>query len=116
MAGYFDGHGQINLTGNEKVRNIYVSVTHQFKQVIDALIEEYGGSVNSIEKTFMYQVTGNKAYRLLVDIAPYMIIKKSLAETAIKFHELKQHRNIGNEQELQETAKLFFGWKEIERG
>ena len=106
IAGFIDVEGSIvisNLHGkNEgKAGAMKVVASNTNKPVLEFICLQYGGSVHSSghknkkqnKPCFQWIISSQKALSFLIDIEPYLKIKKLQAQTAIAFQRGRHHRH-----------------------
>lgn len=81
IAGLFDGEGSITLSRNHanQHRSPVVSVSNNFRELLDPLIELYGGCLvnkparkETHQHSFDWRITNRRTLPFLRDILPYM--------------------------------------------
>jgi len=116
IAGFFDGEGNINIykTDTENIRKVQqlrnpkyelsVSMFNTDKGVIEWIHSIFGGSFmtrNRIntksynkkwKESYTIRLTANQAKSFLEIMYPYLRVKKTQAEIAIKFQEVKLNK------------------------
>jgi len=116
LAGIIDGEGSIMLwkaKGDPSLRgqfNLRINVTSTDKCLTDWLYENFGGHLYECnapsrkanphwKKQYIWTVDRPSILQFLKDIYPFLIIKKTRCEVAIKFRETfaKRERNLSNE-------------------
>lgn len=101
IAGFFDGEGTITIARNARGNKPYyhrisVSVTSTDLEVLQ-LIQKWfpeGKIIEAHDKrakvhyraAYRYQITGPRAYRMLVLLRPYLVLKRRQAALAIGFY------------------------------
>lgn len=99
-AGIIDGEGCIFVDKNGrpdyKHCTILVNIGNTDGRIIAWFIKTFGGRVKTdfnldtgTRHCYIWYMKGNKAFKLLNQISPLLIIKKEQAETAILFYKLK---------------------------
>lgn len=90
LAGLVDGEGCIRLHPSNKgiYRKYYprLQVTNSYKLLLDMLVSQYGGAIHgpkrgsiSTKDCWDWRITGDKARQLLIDLIPFLIVKKEKA-------------------------------------
>lgn len=89
VAGFFDGEGSIQITPPRKTKGfpLHVSVAQSERSTLDWLRETWGGSVGPHGRTgvFVWRIHTAAAGQFLMDIEPYLRIKRQQAHLAIAF-------------------------------
>lgn len=111
IAGLFDGEGNINIYKVERtsskgpVYDLTIAIYSTNREVIDWLYGLFGGYVqtknhlkNSGYKShwkecYSWRLSSNQAQDFLRLVYPYLRIKKSQADIAIEFQEVKRTKN-----------------------
>lgn len=118
-AGLVDGEGTVTLTrkyGRSPYRIPTVSITSTSRELLDFLIEEYGGLICNISKSkqhhkrcWIWAVRCDRALEMLDRILPYMKERDKIARAQFLLEHYKSvtPRN-GKYTEEQRTAKLNF--------
>lgn len=117
FAGIVDGEGSIVISKNNvSSGQLYmrILVVNTYKPLLELLKSIYGGSISQKKRygetdkdCGAWQVSCKKAERFLVDIYPYLIVKKSQAEVAFRFIELKGQRGVEDSRELMKKEMSF---------
>lgn len=98
MAGIVDGEGSISLVLMKKTLTLVVQVTNTNEWLIQSIKMCFGGAVRlakplqpekNWKPTYRWVVTSMQALEFLKLVYPYLRLKKSQAEIAIKFLELR---------------------------
>lgn len=86
-AGFFDAEGAVEILSRRSGQSyrVVVGISNQCRCVLEKLRLRYGGSITPHNGAFRLTIACIQAHRFLVDILPYLIIKKDRAELAIKF-------------------------------
>jgi hypothetical protein len=88
-AGFFDGEGSIQITPPRKTKGfaLHVSVAQSEQATLGWLCMTWGGSVGPHGRpgVFVWRIHAAAAGRFLVDIEPYLRIKRQQAQLAIAF-------------------------------
>jgi len=118
LAGLFDGEGSVRIK-RRKGRNYYkeVKITNTFKPVLNMIAKSTKGFVkkhtwkNSLKHKQSYIVRwfGENAKKILINILPYLKIKKKQGELYLKFPKRNSGKfRYGNERFLKnlEIKKL----------
>ena len=108
FAGYFDGDGTVGTTSNTgNTRSVRVSISSVDPIILHELKEFYGGFIIcAIRKNlrqnnlWLWYVCANKATKFLVDILPYLRIKKERARLAIEFQKANKILNMKKRQKI----------------
>lgn len=109
IAGFFDGEGCVTIhrdrskgaRGIRINRNYVMSIKigQSSKPVLDWIHARVGGSINERrnpvkKRVWTFTIRSNNAKRLLVDMLPFLIVKREQAEAAIEFQERNStHKN-----------------------
>lgn len=104
LAGFIDGEGCILIQrskgkGRSSFRySLRVVVTQKDAMPLLLIQADYGGAVRKRKSMTGHQVhnlevNGEEAYLLLSAVTPHLVVKKSQAEMAMKFYELRKSRN-----------------------
>lgn len=96
-AGFFDGEGSITVTiykpttSNILIPHVRAAASNYIQAPIEALSATWGGSC-SHNKADVYTVNFNgiAAVRFLIDVYPYLLVKKEGAYHAIQMHRESQ--------------------------
>ena len=94
VAGFLDGEGAVGISVNKStagypIPGLRVSFANFHLGVIQKIQRRWGGSISSNKNEVnILSLNGEGAYRLLVDIGSYTIIKRRPAELAIVFFEI----------------------------
>lgn len=92
LGGFFDGEGSIGVYESKSSGAFCLRVqisqrkTDLTEHLLNSLKERYGGSISSVNKQrpgLLWQVSGDKAVRLLRDIRPYLYLKADEADLAV---------------------------------
>lgn len=101
-AGFFDGEGSITIFETKPNANGYtrfgirMSVTQVNVKPLEKLYKMYGGSIHGKkyrqrnpkwQKCFYWTAYGNELLKFLIDIEPYLIVKKKQVNIGIIFLE-----------------------------
>lgn len=123
LAGIIDGEGSLHISKvkSKKANRGFVfvavmSVWNTKQKLIDHIQKLIGeGSVFFKEETrkewndkYLWQANPNLMRKILPQLVPYLIIKKELAKTILRFLELYNHHNRG---EL--NPKVFELYKQV---
>lgn len=127
-AGLFDGEGMIRMTSHihrDKVTRIYqiqcvLGVVH--RPVIEALKEEYGGSIHENRHdlrsprnriVFQWAIASQKAASFMRRIQPYVVIKRDQLELALEFqsHIDEWRGKLGNRAGFHPDRDKVFAWR-----
>lgn len=103
IAGLFDGEGHVSITWSErrgqKCPKLCVKITNTYLPVLLSMKELYGGSIYSNKKQkesylrcFVLSLTVEQSKVFLIDLLPYLVIKRKQAEIALKFAETVYRR------------------------
>jgi hypothetical protein len=87
-AGFIDGEGCISVAHAYKdVYQVRVQVSQKFDGPLLVLKALYGGFIHqrSDNSQFQWQCNGSNGAKFLVQILPYLILKKGQAELALEF-------------------------------
>ena len=108
VAGFLDGEGSITIAKRKHkdcINNVYdlrVQVTGTDKIPLEWFKEKFGGSIMLRLNTglknkplYQYCIAARKALKMLVEVYPYLLIKKQLAEIAILFQSEKMKMSLG---------------------
>lgn len=102
LAGLFDGEGSVNIfkQSNRKDMNypayfVEISIGNTHKGVLQWILEHFGGRLTDNaeqyshrnQRTWRWRASSDEAYKTLVLMLPYLIIKKEQAQLAIEFRE-----------------------------
>ena len=85
MAGYFDAKA-VNSISNGTIR---VSMVHNCSDIFLMLKGLYGGTVTTLNNSNLFQITGQKAKKMLEDLLPFLVLKKYEVETLLEFQSYK---------------------------
>lgn len=94
-AGFFDGEGCIFIDQNNHAYTLEVTIGQNKKDPLEWIRERYGGSLrlqNSETWTgpkWLWKLRSDQALLFLIDILPYLIVKKEQASTAIEYQSNK---------------------------
>lgn len=112
LAGFFDGEGWVTITktwvkhpkvwkkigrppgGLAHYHILRLGVGNTNQQAVERFREVYGGDIQcrkgkgKNKDCWVWRVSGERAYRVLTDFLPYLIVKRKQAEVALKFHSL----------------------------
>lgn len=111
IAGFFDGEGCIHLN-RVKRQNLYlrVVVVQTNEWIIQWLKYSFGGQVYKMlrekdhhKQRWQWHLYGNQSLEFLKAIRPYLILKRTEAELAIKF----QQNRKGTGHKITETQKVI---------
>lgn len=118
LAGFFDGEGYITFSsrsGGKSTRYLVIGVSNCNKNVIDAVQESFGGSSHVMHKpkperghrgSWQWKCCSNVAYDLLIQMLPYLIVKKEEAEIAIEFQQRRRaNKNLGMSRSLSDIDR-----------
>lgn len=127
-AGLFDGEGHLSIerqraNGSNRKKDYFtlrlVIVNTNF-EVITWLINNFQGNSTKSKKLegrkqcYKFVIFGEKLFKIITDIYPYLIIKKPIVDIALKFRETvgKTGWNVSDEtlayrQELWSQAKII---------
>jgi hypothetical protein len=86
LAGYFDAKGSVIIAGDQ----LKVTLSHRYRDIFQILKEKYGGGIVTLKRPLViynYQITGNKAAKLLRDLLPYLRLKKDIVECALNYQD-----------------------------
>ena len=99
LAGFFDGEGCICITektDKEAKRGIgyriIVDVSQKKPEVLELFKERWGGSILNGKRCKRWTVYSENALSALIDLAPYLQIKRQQAELGILFQLRKRER------------------------
>lgn len=99
VAGIFDGEGHLSIekqsaNGIQRKHDYYtlrIVIANTNLQLIDWLVTKFNGSkqiskkVEGHKQVYKFVLFGDKLFDLLVNMYPYMIIKKPIADVAFEF-------------------------------
>lgn len=99
IAGFFDGEGCIRIKRASQGGNsyyIWVAITNSNKEMLDFVVDIFGGTVRQAEKTvnkiiYHYLITSSEAVDMLKILSAFLKEKRQQAKFAIFFHEHKEH-------------------------
>lgn len=118
VAGILDGEGTIGThacargAGDNWSVRVVVAMTH--RELLRALQQQYGGSLTEDKvrpgrKPFhRWQLHGAQVMPLLLDVEPYMLVKRKQVQLAIEFRSEtmpRGPRSVGNEQRRTEVRE-----------
>lgn len=88
IAGFVDGEGCISTNGRGSGGYLTVTIANSHLGVLETIQQEYGGSISQ-RKSGSYTLTMSTqfAYRFLVAISPYLIVKKDVAIAGMELAE-----------------------------
>lgn len=101
MAGLFDGEGCIGFYKHSKKQHmLQVSVEMACKPIVQMFADRYGGKVytrngkkHGSKQQYQFVVRCEKAEKLVKELGPLMIEKRSQAELAVEIREYqREHR------------------------
>ena len=110
LAGLVDADGYVGLhpSGTKKYRKYYprLNVTNTCKEVLDALVENFGGTIHEKKpgknstfphrkKCWDWRTTGNTARNLIRRILPFLIIKRTKAIQVLEQDQKGKTRTLG---------------------
>jgi len=103
-AGFFDGEGCISIGKPSGPKSTHYRMTVKVAQKIDTplkVLQRYwGGSLWCDERygSWQWQVCGENASNFLMDVLPYLIVKRKHAKLAISFQSRReiQGRHVAN--------------------
>ncbi len=111
-AGIMDGEGSIGIARHKSkscrrgyTLELYVQVTSSDEQLCEWLRSSFAGSmshsINSVGNPMRHWIiVANQAKMFLKLISPYLRLKKSQAEIAIKFQDAKKRRPFKSDEEV----------------
>jgi len=131
LAGIIDGEGSIFIMRNKRTdrERIYNYILRLSVQSIDDIMipscyeitgegctypihEKRENQQNSLK----WQLEGKKVVRVLQELLPYLKVKKTQAELAIKFQETtKKHWRQMTDDDYKEQEKFYFALKESKK-
>jgi len=92
LAGFFDGDGSIHLVSNAsrstRGYSLQVSVTQKGKAILERFQEAFGGGIypTGRSKSFWkWQLGARKACDFLIEVFPYLYLKRKQAILAFEF-------------------------------
>lgn len=118
IAGFFDGEGCIRIKKASQGGNsyyIWVAITNSNKEILDSVLNMFGGSVKQAEKTvnkviYHYLITSSEAIDMLKVLLSFLKEKRQQADLAISFHENKERLSPSSKEEyylkMRELKKL----------
>jgi hypothetical protein len=94
-AGFFDGEGSVYANSRTRGRppTILVCISNTNKEVLQALKEQWGGSLNGKARreghsaVYQWTMARRNAYRFMKDIQPYLIIKREVVAAGLAYCE-----------------------------
>ena len=106
LAGYFDGEGciQVQVSKKSKCYNLQIAISSTDYEPLKSIHDMFGGCFIFIQRNnknskwqdiWRWSVVSKDAYRFLLAIQPYVIIKKKEIDLAIEFHEYLQATKVG---------------------
>src|SRR3990167_9288163 len=122
FAGFIDGEGTIGVYPRRSVNRCHITIL-QISQVdkrpLKILHNEYGGGLRLFKGTgnqrdaWKFTVSGIRAFRLLTDIAPYLIVKKAQATLILSNWYALSPRKGGRHKRLRVTDEIHKRRREI---
>lgn len=98
IAGLIDGDGCIHLDNSNDKLYVAIQVSMTCKEIIDLLYVQFGGGFCEIQPkkdnskvAYQWKVRSDAAIHLLVDIFPYLVVKKEQAKLAMQFYSLNDN-------------------------
>lgn len=89
VAGFFDGEGCIALTRHRSGQfQFNISLSQKHREVLDRVQETFGGSVYAMRlgEYYQWRIGGWKAHGVLVQLMPWLIVKRSQAEVILEVY------------------------------
>lgn len=120
-AGFFDGEGCVCIfipKEPQHYRRLQVQIVNTNEEVLLRFKKTFEGCVNLVEKSkinprwkdsYTWTLTGGKAYTFLNKILPFLIVKKTKVELAIKFMELKKLESLNSTWISKKTGQRIKG-------
>lgn len=116
-AGFFDGEGTIALyTANDGYTRLRIAVYQRVLEPVEVYVELWGGKVTqNTNSMYQWQAVGKRAGQALVDMLPYLVVKKPQAELALQFLELSKQfvRHPDFATMIQEMKDLKRPWLKV---
>lgn len=116
-AGIIDGEGHIVLsaqTHGVRYMVVEVAVTNTNEWLCQWLAMQFGGHVSSTgpvkehwRKSFRWKLSGKKAKSFLIDVLPYLQLKRPQAELAIKFQQRRTPSKRNDTQKILDEADFI---------
>lgn len=100
MAGFFDGEGCVRLQIVKRSRyykaDLRVSVSNTDIRGLDPFVKRFGGirvrsckpSKSHHKQVYRFDIGGKRAYEFLMQVIPYLLVKREQAELSCRFWEL----------------------------
>lgn len=102
-AGFFDADGAVMVHRCRKSYNLTVRVSQSSREVLDSFRTNYDGKVqgpynrageSNSKPFYFWAIDAAKAEKFLVDVLPYVIVKRERVELALEFRKLFKGANI----------------------
>lgn len=130
IAGFFDGEGSVRIERSKTTHGngaeghryrLVTSIASTDKSVLTFIQSLYGGNVRSREGKgnqrdwYEYLLVNEHANTFLIDLLPYLIVKKERAELAIRFRSVQESRKGKVQLRESKTLKeeMYYRMKEL---
>ena len=129
-AGFFDGEGCIMIKKPSKACMNYileVRITNTYRPILEEYASRFGGTVHNgtrcserHKEKWQWCISARKAYKFLLEITPFLCLKKPEAELAIEFQGKKkaanQHTNKTTPEMMNERKGYYWKMRELKNG
>lgn len=122
LAGLLDMKASITIEArpDTKTRILYYStvflVLHKDKNVIDALIETFGGLDTQKGAHYVWRISGRELESMLNRVIPFLFFKKNHAIIMIDFIEQSQKNSVNlSDNQREQQKKLYIELKELNK-
>ena len=114
-AGFFDGEGCVNCSSSRNNSFIRILIVNTNIDVLKEFKEIWGGDINPNHKpkahwkqAYTWRLQHKAATEFLIEILPFLIVKRKQAEAAIAFNDLRpmQGKRWTDESKAQANAFL----------
>jgi len=122
LAGLLDMKASITIEArpDTKTRILYYStaflVLHKEENVIDALIETFGGLNTKKGAYYAWKITGRELESMLNRVIPFLFFKKNHAIIMIDFIKQSQKNSVNlSDNQREQQKKLYIKLKELNK-
>lgn len=110
LAGFFDGEGCIysSKTTKKAIPSLGLQVTNTHPDVIEQFKQRFGGFITkSVRETprktaYIWWLSGEKASEALIELLPYLVVKKNQALLGIEMQSYVVRRGLKLPQEFKD--------------